>query len=146
MNFSFGGGPAAPAERPAPPQHHPRGSIDMTLGPAARGTANNAAQSDDDADGGPDWRNALSRWVAEHAYYPEQAQRDGDEGDVKVHVFADHNGRVRGVELIGKSGSMWLDLALQSMFRDAHIPPLTSPGNDPIDFDFTMHYILIRGR
>jgi TonB family protein len=143
MDFSLGGLPAA---RPAPREHRPRGSIDMTLGPAARGSANSAAQSDDDSDGGPDWRNALSRWVAEHAYYPEQAQRDGDEGDVRVHVFADHNGRVREVELIGKSGSMWLDLALQSMFRDAHIPPLPTPGSEPIDFDFTMHYILIRGR
>jgi TonB family protein len=117
----------------------------MSLGPAARGIANAAPRSDADSDdGGPDWRNELSRWVSEHAYYPEQARREGEEGDAKVHVLADHYGRVKEVELIGRSGSMWLDLALQALFRDAHIPPLPGPGNDPIEFDFTMRYILRR--
>ena len=44
-----------------------------------------------------------------------------------------------------KSGSVWLDMALMALFRDAHLPPLHDE-NEPITFDFTMHYILIRGR
>jgi hypothetical protein len=31
------------------------------------------------------------------------------------------------------------------MFRDAHLPPLHDE-NEPITFNFTMHYILIRTR
>jgi len=123
------------------------GTIDMSLGPASKGTADPTPQSLHDEDAaGADWRNALSRWVADHAYYPEQARRDFEEGDAQVRVLADSDGRVREVELIGKSGSMWLDLALQSLFRNQHIPALPSGDHDPIEFNFTMHYVLIRPR
>jgi TonB family protein len=142
MNFSFG----KPLGAPQPRQRAP-GSNDMSLGPAKKGSMNVSPFADIDTDvGGPDWRNALAAWVSQHAYYPPQARNNGEDGDVRVHVVAEHNGRVTEVELISKSGSMWLDLALQSMFRDAHIPPLPTPGNDPIEFNFTMHYILLRGR
>jgi periplasmic protein TonB len=147
MNFSFGAPrstPAAPARpRPAP---HPPGSFDMSLGPAAKGATNTTPFADRDDAEGADWRNALSRWVSEHAYYPEQARRELEEGDAKVRVVAEPDGRVKLVELIGRSGSMWLDLALLALFRDAHIPPLPSGEREGIDFNFTMHYILIRPR
>jgi periplasmic protein TonB len=140
MNFSLG---APPRQYHAQPVPHPPGTIDLSLGPAKQGAANIAPHADIDGDNaGPDWRNALSRWVAQHAYYPEQARREREDGDVKVHVVANPDGQVTSVELIGKSGSMWLDLALQSMFRDAHIPPLPSGMTKPIEFNFTMHYIL----
>jgi periplasmic protein TonB len=147
-NFSFGK-PNLASPSPARPRSAPHipGTIDMSLGPASKGTADSTpfSQHDEDA-AGADWRNALSRWVSEHAYYPEQARRDAEEGDAKVHVLADPDGRVREVELIGKSGSMWLDLALLALFRNQHLPPLPSGDHDPIDFDFTMHYVLIRPR
>lgn len=115
------------------------------MGPASKGTADPTPYSENDKDAAAaDWRNELSQWVAEHAYYPEQARRDGEEGDAKVHVLADANGHVREVELIGKSGSMWLDLALVALFRDQHIPALPPGDKEPIDFNFTMHYVLIR--
>jgi TonB family protein len=121
--------------------------IDMSLGPASRGKTDVTPLSQHDAEAaGADWANALSRWVSEHAFYPDQAARNLEEGDAKVHVRADPDGRVREVELIGKSGSMWLDLALLSLFRDQHIPPLPSGDHDPIEFDFLMHYVLIRPR
>jgi len=50
---------------------------------------------------------------------------------------------VREVELIGRSGSVWLDMALLSLFRDQRIPQVPG-GTTPIVFNFTMHYILIR--
>ena len=119
----------------------------MSLGPAVKGAADNTPLSARDKEvAGADWRNALSRWVAEHAYYPDQARRDAEEGDAKVHVVAEPNGRVTSVELIGRSGSMWLDLALLALFRDQHIPPLPYGDKEPIDFNFTMHYVLIRSR
>jgi TonB family protein len=119
----------------------------MSLGPASRGTADPTPLSERDEEvAGADWRNALSHWVSEHAYYPEQARRELQEGDAKVRVVAAPDGRVKEVELIGKSGSMWLDLALLSLFRDQHIPPLPHGISDPIEFNFTMHYMLIRPR
>jgi periplasmic protein TonB len=148
MDFSFGK-PFASSSAPARPQPSRRfpGTIDMSLGPAAKGTANPTPYSDDD-DGprGADYRNLLSAWVAAHAYYPEQARRDGDEGDAKVRVLAGPDGRVKEVELIGKSGSMWLDLALQALFRDQTIPRVPGGGNEQIEFNFIMHYVLIRPR
>jgi len=147
MDFSLGKpfASSSPTARPRASPHVP-GAIDMSLGPASKGTANPTPYSDrDDSREGADYRNALSQWVAAHAYYPEQARRDGDEGDAKVHVLASPDGRVKEVELIGKSGSMWLDLALLSLFRDQRIPPF--PGStEPIEFNFTMHYVLIRPR
>ncbi len=148
MNFSFGK-PQLALRAPgrSPPAPHIPGTIDMSLGSAARGSADDTPFSDRDKDReGADWRNALSRWVAEHAYYPTEARRDGEEGDSKVRVVADPNGRVKMVELIGKSGSMWLDLALLSLFRDQMIPALPYGTKEPIDFNFTMHYVLIRPR
>jgi hypothetical protein len=41
---------------------------------------------------------------------------------------------------------MWLDLALLALFRDQRLPPLPYGINEPIDFNFTMHYVLIRPR
>jgi protein TonB len=146
MDFSFGKPLASPSmqARPRSSPHIP-GTIDMSLGPASKGLADPTPYSDsDESREGADYRNLLSRWVSEHAYYPEQARRDGDEGDAKVHVLAASDGRVKEVELIGKSGSMWLDLALLSLFRDQHIPPYPGGGSEPIEFNFTMHYVLIR--
>jgi protein TonB len=132
MNFSFGRLPRS--AQPAAPQ-----SPGLSLGPDDR-TPFGDIENDK---GGPDWRNLLSRWVQEHAYYPPQARANGEEGVARVHVEALPNGKVTSVELVGRSGSMWLDLALQALFRDARIPRV--PGSDePISFDFTMHYILIR--
>ena len=148
MNFSFGKPqPASPSlAQPRAAPHIP-GTIDMSLGPASQGAEDTTPLSDRDrAAEGADWRNALSRWVAEHAYYPDQARRNNEEGDAQVHVVAAPDGRVKMVELVGKSGSMWLDLALLALFRDQHIPPLPYGTKDPVDFNFTMHYILIRPR
>ena len=50
-----------------------------------------------------------------------------------------------GVELIGKSGSQWLDLAAQAVFRGASLPPF--PPNTPeprADLDLTIRYLLYR--
>lgn len=144
MDFSFHGGQPAARQHPAAPARR-TASLDMSLGPAIRGALNSAAQGDE-SEGGPDWRNALSHWVAEHAYYPMEARRNGEQGDSTVHVVADHFGHVKEVTLIGRSGSPWLDMALVALFRGAHIPPLPTPGNDPIEFNFTMRYILQRMR
>ncbi len=151
MDFSLGKPFSSPAQTAARQAARPRstphipGTIDMSLGPAARGSADITPLSPHDQEAaGADWRNELSRWVAEHAYYPEQARREADEGDARVRVVAEPNGRVKEVELIGRSGSVWLDMALVALFRDQQIPPLPHGESEPIEFNFTMHYVILR--
>lgn len=144
-NFSFGA-PLRSAHRPstAPARPHIPGTIDMTLGPTTRGVLNNTPRSQHDEDvEGADWRNAFAAWVADHAYYPEQARANFEEGDARVHVVVSPDGRVKSVELVHTSHSQWLDLATLSLFRDQRIPPLPLGAADPFEFDFVMHYILI---
>jgi hypothetical protein len=62
-----------------------------------------------------------------------------------VQVVANPIGLVASVEMRSRSGSQWLDLALLGLFRDANLPPLLGE-SEPITFNFTMHYILIRAR
>ena len=100
---------------------------------------------DTDADVGPDWRNALSEWVEQHSYYPSQAAAMGQQGTARVLVTTRPDGRVLSVELERRSGSPWLDLALEGMFRGAKLPPMPkSVGEQPVPFHFTMHYIIMR--
>jgi len=141
MNFSFG----RPLSHPTPPAPATRGrnTLDFSLAPRVGPTDNTPFARVSGAQVGPDWRNLLSKWVRDHAYYPEQAAMNGEDGTAMVRVEANPDGHVTSVELRTRSGSMWLDMALQALFRDAHLPPLHE--DEPITFDFTMHYILIRG-
>lgn len=143
--FSFGA-PIPSARKPttAPSRPHVPGTIDMTLGPTTRGVLNNTPRSQHDEDvEGADWRNAFAKWVADHAYYPELAIGRQEEGDAVVHVVVSPDGRVKSVELLHTSHSRSLDTAVQALFRDQRIPPLPPGTDDPSEFDFVMHYILI---
>jgi len=94
---------------------------------------------------GPDWRNALSAWIEAHKYYPQEAALNGEDGTVVVRVVVDRSGAVESVQLESRSGSQWLDLAAQALFRGAHLPPFPPDMSDAdFTFDLTMHYILIR--
>jgi len=139
MDFSLGAPPAKPGAASF-------GQPLLSLTLPHRGPADPTPYSvDTDADVGLDWRNALSEWVEEHSYYPSQAAEMHQQGSVRVLVTTLPNGRVTSVELERGSGSPWLDLALEGMFRGAKLPPLPkSAGDQPVPFHFTMHYILIR--
>jgi periplasmic protein TonB len=144
MNFSFN--PAPPAQRaPAPARGSSRtpSTMDFSLAPRQGASDLSPFAMVTGAQVGPDWRNELSAWVKAHAYYPEQAAMNGEDGSAMVLVQANPDGHVTSVELERKSGSQWLDLALLSLFRDAHLPPIFGE-KEPIGFHFTMHYILIR--
>jgi periplasmic protein TonB len=137
MKFSFGP-PEAPGAAPGKPL--------LSLGLPKRGPEDSSPFSiDTDAEVGPDWRNALAAWVEAHSYYPQQAAEMGQEGSVRVLVTTSPEGRVLAVEMEHRSGSQWLDLALDGLFRGAKLPPMPkSAGDQPVTFHFTMHYILIR--
>jgi TonB family protein len=144
MNFSFSPMPSTAPSRPQPrtSSRTPQ-TLDFSLAPRQGALDNTPFSRVSGAHVGPDWRNELSAWVRAHAYYPEQAAMNGEDGTAMVEVVANPDGRVTSVELESKSGSRWLDLALLALFRDAHLPPLHDE-DEPIVFNFTMHYILVR--
>ena len=93
---------------------------------------------------GKDWEELLHEWWLRHGYYPDEAARKGESGQVRIHVNVDRNGRVHLVELESSSGSQWLDMGAQATFRGALLPPF--PPSTPeaqADLDITIRYMLI---
>ena len=117
--------------------------LDFSLAPRQGATDNSPFSQVSGAHVGPDWRNELAAWVREHAYYPPQAIMNGEDGQATVVFEVNPNGHVRSIELRGRSGSKWLDMALIALFRDQNLPPLHGE-DEPVAVTFTMHYILIR--
>jgi len=147
MNFSFGGGPTQAPQRPARPRvPGARQPMDFSLGPLNRGAGSpQPFASFHGGEVGSDWRNALRKWLDDHAYYPPQAIQQNEQGDVVVRVVAGPDGRVQSVTLISRSGSQWLDMAARAMFDNATLPPIPpSVANPTFSFDLTMHYIVVR--
>ncbi|MBS0562007.1 MAG: energy transducer TonB [Proteobacteria bacterium] len=147
MEFSFGGPrPYAAQRHAAPPVPGGRAPIDFSLGSYLRGVGEARPFAKFyGGDPGPDWRNALRAWLDRHAYYPEDARRLGEDGPVTVRVVANRNGRVESVQLVGRSGSQFLDMATLGLMRDAVLPPFPPDANDPtFTFDLTIDYILLR--
>ncbi len=145
------------ALRPPPPrggvprQSLPPGALDLSMGrvPEQR-RAPADMQSDSSmshvagAQASGSWAGAFRDWVNRRKFYPRQAAMNGEDGAVKVRVVIERSGRVRSVQLVGRSGSTWLDSGLLSLFRDQMVPAFTPEmEGDTMTLDFTMHYILI---
>lgn len=150
MNFSFGGaGPTLPSARATG-----RKSNNPTLGPdiaslaGAPPTDTNRPDASIKVTGaqvGTDWMTLLHAWWNQHGYYPEQAARAGEDGTVRIHVVVNRYGRVLGVEIIGRSGSQWLDMGALAVFRDAKLPPFPPSTPEPqADLELTIRYLLVR--
>jgi TonB family protein len=147
LNFSFGGPPIPSPHRYAPPRvPGARQPLDFSLGPLNRGPGSvQPFASFRGGEVGADWRNALRRWLDEHAYYPPQAAQAGEDGDVVIRVVATADGRVQSATILSRSGSQWLDMATEGMMNGATLPPIPPDvANPTFTFDLTMHYILIR--
>jgi periplasmic protein TonB len=116
------------------------------MGPATRGaTALGRSARVTKGKVDADWLNDLHSWWLRHGYYPEQAAMAGEDGTVEIQVVVDRHGRVRTVDLEGRSGSQWLDMAAQAVFRGANLPPFP-PGtpNDEVTLDLRINYMLVR--
>jgi protein TonB len=137
MDFSLH--PATPSSRPTT-RTSSRGMNTMDLSLNSKGAFDAAPRGQG---GGLDWRNLFRAWVDQHKYYPTQAILNDDEGEATVQLMIQPDGRVTSVQLVGRSGSQWLDMALVALFRDQTVPPLRGE-TEPFDLTFTMHYILIR--
>jgi TonB family protein len=98
-----------------------------------------------EADPGPDFMASLKTWWLAHRFYPPQAIEAGEDGDVQLSLIVDRQGRVTEVQLETRSGSMWLDMAGESTWRNAKLLPIPdSLGRDHLTIDLTLHYVLMR--
>ena len=145
MQFSFNGSPGMPA-RPMQRRAAPRpGAMDLSFAPPGGGS--DSLQIHAEANGkevGPDWLNRVAAWWARHGYYPDEAAKLGQHGDVTVSMTIAHDGRVETADVTHASNSPWLNLGALSVFRNANLPPLPADitGNN-IDLTFTIHYIIV---
>src|SRR5690606_20980564 len=90
-----------PQQRGAPAQQNLNSNMSHVAGAQASGS----------------WSGAFMAWVRNRSFYPRQAAMNGDDGEVMVQVVIERSGRVRSVELRRRSGSVFLDMGLQSIFR-----------------------------
>jgi periplasmic protein TonB len=140
LPLAYSLGSAASKGAIAPPSLRPAlGPVvpgDMSFGQFARITQGHVA---------PSWMNRLADWWEQHGYYPEQAAALRQDGQVQIEVVVDRYGKVRGVELVGRSGSPWLDLGAQAVFRGATVPPFPpDTADDQVTLLLTIRYILVR--
>jgi len=96
-------------------------------------------------DVGADWLNLVSQWWIQHRFYPDEAARLQQEGDVVLRLKVAQSGHVETLDLVQGSGSPWLDMGAESVFRNANLPPLPGNVHDPdISLQFTIHYEILR--
>lgn len=158
LPFSWGNNPLAwtkPDDTNVAPPARRGGSVDLTLGPAARNSRGEAPRGTHDrefsmkvvgAQVGDDWMEALHRWWLQHRYYPEQARANGEDGTVVLHLVVDRFGKVQAVEVQSRSGSQWIDMGALATFRGAQLPPFPqATPEDKGDVYLTINYILVRG-
>ena len=77
------------------------------------------------------WRGALAAWVQSRKRYPDEARRQGAEGQVAVRFTVGRDGQVLDVQVVRGSGSDLLDQAALSMFRAGRAPPFPTDMAQP---------------
>lgn len=93
---------------------------------------------------GPEWRGALSAWLAAHKRYPEAARQRGEEGVVGVSFQVDRDGRITSVAIIRSSGSSVLDGAAQDMLAGQRVPAPTGMVQPSTTVSVNIRYALDR--
>ena len=136
MNY----GTATPAAAPTP---HIQQGMNFSP-PMSDAQASTAADFSIKGDAGANWDGELTKWVQEHAYYPQAAAEQGQQGTATVEFTVDRSGHVSGVKLLSSSGSTFLDQAWFQLFAENHLPPFP-PGakSDHVDVRYTVHYQLV---
>jgi TonB family protein len=135
MAFSLG--PSAGPKQAAPQKFAPGNAA---IGPSSFGQFANVTEGHVD----PSWLSALHDWWQRHSYYPEQAIALQQDGTVRIEIVVNKYGNVTALRMVDRSGSQWLDLATQSVFRGAKLPsllPFTS--DEQITVALKIQYILL---
>jgi protein TonB len=89
----------------------------------------------------------LHDWWDRHSFYPQEALLNDEDGTVQIKLVIRRDGRVTSIEMLSSSGSRWLDMAGESVFRNAALQPF--PQATPqaqADVYLQLQYILIRRR
>lgn len=136
--MSYGNSTAA--ARPAP-----RASRGMNFSPPLSDSqAATASDFSVKGDAGSGWSAALEKWVQEHAYYPQAAIEQDQQGTATVEFTVDRAGHVSGVRLLDSSGSPFLDQAWFQLFADNTLPPFPPDAkSNHIVVRYTVHYHLV---
>jgi len=132
---------------PPPSARQATRSPPLAMGPAAPSATQSFGQFAEVTKGhvDPSWMSRLHDWWLRNGYYPEAAARMGQDGRVKLEIVVDRSGRVKNLELLRRSGSQWLDLGAQGVFRNAQLPPFPpNSSDDEITLTLTINYVLIR--
>jgi TonB family protein len=134
---------------PAMPRPH-RGlseskSLDLSMGPVfAGGQMHDAVAHVSNPGASGDYLAEISAYVERHKFYPSQAAANGENGVATIDATITRDGRVVDVRLRQSSGSRWLDMAWESLFRDHRFSPFTDDmKGDKQIFTLTMDYELI---
>ena len=77
------------------------------------------------------WRGALAAWVQSRKRYPDEARREGIEGQVAVRFTIGRDGQVLVAEIVRGSGSELLDRAALAMFGGGRAPPFPADMAQP---------------
>lgn len=93
---------------------------------------------------GAGWDAALRKWVQEHAYYPQAAIEQNQQGTATVLFTVDRHGHVTGVKLLESAGSPFLDQAWFQLFAENTLPPFPPDAkSDHVVVRYTVHYQLV---
>ncbi len=98
---------------PAPPAAPPAPTADARV-PAPAPPSNAVS---------PGYTALLGAWLESHKRYPERAREQGEEGRAVLQFAVDRSGRVIDFAVIKSSGYPDLDAAVESMMRQATLPP-----------------------
>jgi periplasmic protein TonB len=139
--------PPPPAARVRPPQRAAARAPVNPVGAPAQATegqakeGQNAASRAGGANMGAAWMGKLKQWWDQHSFYPNEASRTNEGGNVKVRIVIAPDGQVTSIQLVQGSGMSVLDAAAIAVFRNARLPPFP-PGTPapPADVVVTLHY------
>ncbi len=120
-------------------------SLDLAMGPSfSGGQMHDAVAHVSDPGASGDYLAGISAYVERHKFYPSQAASNGEDGVATIEATIARDGRVINVQLKQSSGSRWLDMAWESLFRDHRFAPFTDDmKGDKQTFTLTMDYELI---
>ena len=89
------------------------------------------------------WRQALGAWIGANRVYPEQARRDGVQGDVTLRFTVDRLGHVHDVTLVRSAGSAMLDQGAMAMLQGGNLPAFPDDmTQDSATVTVQIHYAL----
>jgi periplasmic protein TonB len=136
--------PVAPPQRVAAvaPVNPAGPPVQAPAGPPAQATeGQNGAGHGGGASTGATWTGKLKQWWDQHSFYPNEASRTNEGGNVRVRIVVAPDGQVISIQVVQGSGMSVLDAAALAVFRNARLPPFP-PGTPapPGDVVVTLHY------